>query len=42
MTSQTRRLFASKTLPDGAEVTVVWAFIAADSQALLVTVYFPD
>ena len=35
-------IVCKQTLPDGAEVTVVWAFVADDSQALLVTVYFPD
>lgn len=35
-------IVCKQTLADGAEVTVVWAFIPEDGQALLVTVYFPD
>ena len=34
-------MVCKQTLPDGAEVTVIWAFVPEDGQALLVTVYFP-
>ena len=35
-------MVCKQTLLDGAEVTVVWALVPEESQALLVTVYFPD
>ena len=35
-------IVCKQTLPDGVEVTVVWAFLPEDNQALLVTVYFPE
>jgi hypothetical protein len=35
-------IVCKQTLQDGAEVTVVWALVPEESQALLVTVYFPN
>ena len=34
-------MVCKQSLPDGAEVTVVWAFVPEDGQALLVTAHFP-
>jgi hypothetical protein len=35
-------MVSKQFLADGSEVTVVWAWIPEDDQALLVTVFFPE
>ncbi|MCI0380359.1 MAG: DUF4258 domain-containing protein [Gemmataceae bacterium] len=35
-------IVCKQALADGSEVTVVWAWVPEDNQALLVTVFFPD
>lgn len=35
-------IVCKQSLADGINVTVVWAFVAEDNAALLVTVYFSD
>ena len=35
-------ILCQQALSDGSGVTVVWAWVPEDAQALLVTVFFPD